>query len=144
MVTLQGLYEYADKKNIALIYGRTHNKKAFAIEEASGGRAVVIDATKVESNREEKVVLSEELGHLDRDALCFVHDYASPLYAQNIRKAERRALAWAYQQLLPFRELKAAIIREKDLYQVADFFDVPFYFLEQAILYYRTKGKEVL
>lgn len=71
-MTLQGLYEYAEENGIEIYTEmKLHNKKAFAIEEVSGERAVVLDRSKIETRCEEKAILSEELGHLHCDALCY-------------------------------------------------------------------------
>ena len=144
-MTLQWLYEYAEENGIEIYTEmKLHNKKAFAIEEVSGERAVVLDRSKIETRCEEKAILSEELGHLHCDALCYVRDYSNPLRAQNIRRAEYKALSWAYLTLLPYRELKAVVVKEKDLYRVAEHFDVPFSFLQNAILFYQKKGRSFL
>ena len=136
-MTLQWLYEYAEENGIEIYTEmKLHNKKAFAIEEVSGERAVVLDRSKIETRCEEKAILSEELGHLHCDALCYVRDYSNPLRAQN--------LSWAYLTLLPYRELKAVVVKEKDLYRVAEHFDVPFLFLQNAILFYQKKGRSIL
>ena len=140
MNTLEKLYEYADKSGISIYNRKIHNKKAFAIDTASQ-RAIALDKKKVETCLEEKVVLSEELGHLECDALCFVSDYTNPLHNQNVKKAEHRAKVWAYRKLIPWRELKPLIIKENSLYEIAEHFNVPCQFLREAMLYYQTLYK---
>lgn len=54
-MTLQGLYEYAEENGIEIYTEmKLHNKKAFAIEEVSGERAVVLDRSKIETRCEER------------------------------------------------------------------------------------------
>lgn len=140
MMTLGTLYEYAENNSIRVDCFNLHNKKAFAIQEESGERAIVLDKSKIEDSREEKVILSEELGHLDCAALLPACDYTNPLYSQKIRKAEYRARAWSYEKLLPYTELAAFLRQHDDFCEAAEHFEVPFSFLIDAINYYKRKG----
>lgn len=58
------LLHIAEVKNISVYNFKTRNKKAFCLEDA-----IVIDFSRVETEREQKQLLSEELGHILSGAL---------------------------------------------------------------------------
>lgn len=129
------LLRYAEMKNIPVVNFKTRNKKAFCVE-----NAIAIDYSRVETEREEKNLLSEELGHILSGALYPLSHCGNPLYKSNILKQERRAHDRAIRLQVPLRELKRAIAVCTDDYDVADFLDIDFTVLQEAITYYKRTG----
>lgn len=68
--------------------------------------AILYDSSKLENSTEKKQVLAEELGHYYYDA---TYKFDSDLNL--IGKQEYRAKKWAYYALVPFENLKSAILK---------------------------------
>lgn len=89
----------------------------------------------IETRAEKACVLAEELGHYH--ATC--GNILDQSKAEN-RKQERKARAWAYERLVNFHGLiEASKCGIKNKYELAEFFGVTEWFLEQAIQYYKEK-----
>lgn len=129
------LMQIAENKNIPVFNFKTRNKKAFCLEDA-----IAIDFSRVENEREEKQLLSEELGHILSGALYPLSYCGNPLYALNIQKQERKAHDRSLRLQVPLRELKTAIEHGIDEYDIAEFLDVDIETLQEAVDYYKRKG----
>lgn len=68
--------------------------------------AILCDSSKLNSSIEKKETLSEELGHYYYDA---TYKFNSNL--QLISKQEYRAKKWSYYTLVPYENLKSAILK---------------------------------
>lgn len=89
----------------------------------------------IETRAEKACVLAEELGHYH--TTC--GNILDQSKAEN-RKQERKARAWAYERLVNFHGLiEASKCGIKNKYELAEFFGVTEWFLEQAIQYYKEK-----
>lgn len=113
----------------------TKNKKAFCVE-----NNIVIDFCRVETERECKELLSEEIGHVLCRAMYPLSFCGDRLRACNIQKQESRAMRCAARIQVPLIELKKALARTSDEYEVAEMLDVSVETLQQAVSYYRAKG----
>lgn len=67
---------------------------------------ILYDSTKLPSSIEKKEILAEELGHYYYDA---TYKFDSDL--QFISKQEYRAKKWSYYALIPYENLKSAILK---------------------------------
>ena len=68
--------------------------------------AIALNYKNIDNSREEKCVLSEELGHYYMDA---TYNYAN-IDQVVFDKQEYRAKKWSYYVLIPFEKLKSAIL----------------------------------
>lgn len=138
-MTIQDLLNQCDENGIRVDDFTLHKKKAFAIRLEDGTCAIALDKTKIESEAEYLEIMAEEVGHISTNALCYLSDYYNPLYYSNIKKAEHKAMAWAYTNLIPLDELKHALKKEADPYLVAEGFGVTYEFLKKCVAFYRRK-----
>lgn len=95
---------------------------------------IIIDSN-IETSNEKACILAEELGH-------HFTTYGDIIDQSDIRnvKQELRARAWSYERLVRMVDLinahKAGI---KGRYELADFLEIPEWFLLEAIEYYKSK-----
>ena len=67
---------------------------------------ILYDCSKLKTTNEKKQVLSEELGHYYGD---YTYKFNSPL--QLVSKQEYKAKKYSYNMLIPFENLKSAILK---------------------------------
>lgn len=104
---LEKLYDLADKENI-LIYD-------YYFDEDINGmylnydklNAIALNYTIINNSAQEKCVLAEELGHYYYNAVYPYKNVDKILY----EKQEYRAKKWSYYALIPFENLKSAILK---------------------------------
>ena len=133
MNDLLELYDFAEREGIQVDCFELQKRKALSIMDASDGKCyIAIDPMKLSSSREEKVILAHEEGH------CATGSFYSKYASCDIRqKHENRADKWAIMQLIPFHELRRAILLgNTEVWSLADHFDVPEDFMKKAICWY--------
>ena len=97
-------------------------------------KKIIIDSN-IETNKEKTCILAEELGH-------HFTSYGDIIDQSDIRnvKQELRARAWAYERLVGIVNLinahKAGV---RGRYELAEFLEIPEWFLLEAIEYYKSK-----
>lgn len=95
---------------------------------------IIIDSN-IETNKEKTCILAEELGH-------HFTSYGDIINQNDIRnvKQELKARAWAYERLVGIVNLinahKAGV---RGRYELAEFLEIPEWFLLEAIEYYKSK-----
>lgn len=129
------LLRLSDKLNIPVYNFKMSRKKAFCVVDA-----IAVDFLRVETERECKALLSEELGHVITGALYPLSHCINPLYKENIDKQERKAYNYSLTLQVPLNELKDAISHEDSDYEIAESLDVDIQTLQKAVEYYRVKG----
>lgn len=105
---LDYLYNIAEKENINLYNNKIDNIKGAFIN-IKDTNNIVMNYSIIDTYAEEKCVVAEELGHYFMDA------FYSP-YEQNKQEIERqeyRAKKWSYNVLIPYEDLKLAILKRK-------------------------------
>ena len=130
----EGLMRITDRLKIPVFDFRTRNKKAYCVE-----NEIVIDFQRIESDREGKQLLSEEIGHVLCDAfypLCYCSDHLKDL---NIMKQECKARRCSIRLQVPLCELKKALEKSTDDYEIAEMLDVDIQTLQEAVGYYKLK-----
>lgn len=130
-----GLLRISDRLHIPVYDFETGNKKAFCTDSA-----IAINFRHLDSERECKKILAEELGHILRGALYPLSYCGDRLRRLNIEKAERTAKNCAIRLYIPLNELKTAIENSSDDYEIAEKLDVDISELADAFEYYKTKG----
>lgn len=106
-MNLENLYDLAEKENIK-IYD-------FYFDEDINGmylnydklNAIALNYKNLNNTKEEKCVLSEELGHYYYDATYNYKTVDKIIY----EKQEYRAKKWSYYALIPFENLKSAFLK---------------------------------
>ena len=136
---LLGLEIYTTEKNILIDDFYIAGQKGMCVK-YNGKYRIVLNSRLIECDQERKLVLAHELGHCETDMFYYIQDLQNPLYNQNILKAERQAAKKSYEFLVPIDDLKTALKRTKDVYELAEFFDVTETVIKNATAYYRRKG----
>ncbi len=134
-MNLNNLYDLAEKEKIK-IYD-------WHIEDAYGAfinidkiNAIALNYNKIGTYVEEKCVLAEEIGHYYYDATY--SPYCQDM--QLITKQERKAKKFAYNVLVPFENLRKAILSGKtSILSLAEYFDVTAQFMSNCIALYLEK-----
>ena len=126
------LYQLAEDEGVAV--------KALVVDSGSAstmaldGRCyIAIDHDVFESSDIERMHLAHELGH------CMTGSFFNPHSKLDIRgKHERRANAWAYKQVVPLEGIRKCFKQGlAEAWQMEDVFDVPAWFIRQAMEYYQ-------
>lgn len=95
----------------------------------------IVLSSSIKTLAEKACIIAEELGH--HHTTC---GNILDLSKVENRKQERKARAWAYERLVNFHGLiEASKCGIKNKYELAEFFGVTEWFLEQAIQYYKEK-----
>ncbi len=104
MMELNKLYDIAERENINIINFQMKNK---AITGNYKGKSMIgLNYSKIDTSKEEKCLLSEELGHY------YYSSYYTLMSDQDfIDKQEYRAKKWSYYVLIPYEKLKSAILK---------------------------------
>ena len=136
---LLSLEIYTKEKNIPIDDFYIAGQKGMCVK-YNGKYRIVLNSRLIECDQERKLVLAHELGHCETDMFYYIQDLQNPLYNQNILKAERQAAKKSYEFLVPIDDLKTALKRTKDVYELAEFFDVTETVIKNATAYYRRKG----
>lgn len=134
-MTLNNLYSLTEKEKI-----KVYN---WHIEDADGAyinidkiNAIALNYDNIGTYIEEKCVLSEELGH-------YYYDATYSLYCQDLQvisKQERKAKKWAYNVLVPYEDLRRAVLSGKtSILPLAEYFDVTTQFMSNCIAFYLEK-----
>ena len=95
---------------------------------------IIIDSN-IETNSEKTCILAEELGH-------HFTSYGDIINQNDIRnvKQELKARAWAYERLVGIVDLiNAHKSGVRGRYELAEFLEIPEWFLLEAIEYYKSK-----
>lgn len=134
-MTLLELYNLAEKENVEIDY--------FPMEEIVAvsfpPNLIVLNTEKINTSAEEKAYLAHELGH------CMTGTFYNTEVKLHMRaKYETKANRWAIKTLIPLEKLKQAIQSGRcQTWELAEYFDVPEFFIRQAIEYYRIRGEKL-
>ncbi len=131
-----GLLQLSDRLHIPVYNFPTKHKKSFCLQDA-----IALDFSRVETDRECKQLLSEELGHVICGALYPLSQCGDDLFHYNIIRQERKALDYSLKLQLPLNELKAAVLNCSNDYEIAETLDIDLITLKEAVDYYKRKGE---
>lgn len=139
-MTLEELYGYAVKKDISVFSRPLKRRKALCVK-TENEAAIAIDNEVIANEREEKMVLAEEIAHVEGDLVYPLSARPEKLHSLLISKAEYGAKCRKLKLLIPFEELKAAVNSGlKEVWELSDYFGVPETAVTEAVEYYRTQG----
>lgn len=137
LTVLERLQDIAYLQNIEVGRYALPKKIRGLYYEEGNYRSITINSS-VTTTNEEVDVMAEEIGHsVVGGGDLFFPDGADPGFK---RKAEYRAKAYAYNLVLPARELIHAMKSEKEIYEIAEEFCVTECFVNEAIACYKCKG----
>ena len=109
------LYDKLNRAGVRFYHWDLDDQPAATIE-LDGRYAIFMDFHNIHTSAEERVVVAHEGGHVATGA---THKVSSPY--DLIAKHEYKADKWAIEQLIPARELDAAVARGcTDLYSLAE------------------------
>lgn len=104
-MNLNCLYNLAEKENIKIYDHYIENAKGVFIN-IDKINIIALNYNNIETTLDEKCTLSEELGHYYMDATYSLLSNDTILMS----KQEYRAKKWSYRVLIPFENLKLAIL----------------------------------
>lgn len=135
---LNNLYILAEKNNIPIDENCPAQIVSMSLKLKDGTK--IIGISDVDNSEYTKLELvAHEMGHCITDS--FYVGY-SPFELR--AKYERRADRWAVNRLVPFRSLCRAVEDGyRELWELAEYFDVSCQFIEKAIKMYEQKGNVV-
>ncbi|MDR3237768.1 MAG: ImmA/IrrE family metallo-endopeptidase [Spirochaetia bacterium] len=127
-MTTDNLLEYADRCGYAVIYDEFPECGSLSVD--VGGGCIGIDCHV--AGREEKVRIAHEVGHCETGSF-----YSRHMPNQCMQQLENRANRWAYNRVVPFEDIQAAIhAGYVESWELADHFDVTDEFMVSALAYY--------
>ena len=127
------MYKIAENEKIDILDFNWTNTKA-RIFEIDKSYYIGLDYKQIYNSIEEKEILAEELGHYYQNALYYID--SDKVFKD---KCEYRARKWSYSVLVPFHKLKEKIIQGFNLYDLADYFDVDYNYMNDCINFYTEK-----
>mgnify|MGYP005758069477 CR=1 FL=1 len=127
------MYKIAENEKIDVLNYNWTSTKA-RIFEIDNKHYIALDNEQINNSIEEKEILAEELGHYYCNALYYI-DSDKII----IDKCEHRAMKWAYSVLIPLKKLKEKIAQGFNLYDLADYFDVDYKYMNDCINFYTEK-----
>lgn len=137
MFELSHFYTYCQQNNVDVIPFNGMPAEGVTMRIGSD-YAIFLDFTKIRSTRLLKGICSHELGHVGTGAL---HKVASPF--ETVERSEYRANRWTAEHFLTeqaFREAFATGYTE--LWQLAEYFDLPEQDIKNALTYW-TERRDV-
>lgn len=134
MFEISDFYDYCKANGVDVIpYAGCPQPGATVRDE--GFYAVFLDFTKIRSTRLLRGVCYHELGHAATGAL---HKVDSPY--ELVERSEYRANRWAAEQYLTESDFRAAFSTGcTELWQLAEYFDLPEADIAQALTYWRER-----
>lgn len=137
---LENLYNLAKKEKIYIYDWHIKDANGIYIN-IDKVNAIALNYDKIGTYIEEKCVLAEELGH-------YYYDAAYSPYCKNLQlisKQEYKAKKWAYNTLIPYENLRRAILNGKtSILSLADYFNVTTQFMNKCIEFYINKYGYIL
>ena len=125
------LFKKAEKVGVTIEYMRLPLNESASVWDKDGD-FILMDYSLINTKSIERIHLAHELGH------CMTGGFYSPYSILDLRqKHENRADRWAIKNLIPKDELYA-LLRGGivDLWDLADYFEVPEDFMRKALEYY--------
>ena len=132
------LEEYTQKSGIPVDNFFITGQKGMCVK-YNGRYRIALNEKLIDGDNDRRLVLAHELAHCETDMLYYIEDLRNPLRNQNVRKAEQTAKKKSYEYLVPVQELKTAVKKTKNVFELAEIFSVPDALLKAAVEYYRRK-----
>lgn len=142
-MTTEELYLRAEQEGIGVLSIHA-DKKAVCLDNGIY-KLIGMNYKKIGSMREERVILAEELVHLDNGYLYKVKNINNPAYKTVISHAEQQTRDAVARMFIPFDALHTAVTTYgyREVWELANYFDVPESTVMDAIQYYISMGLEI-
>ena len=128
------LLQIAEKNNIEIKYITLHDISCISLRLAKDDYCIGIDPKQINSSADECVKLAHDIGHCVTDS--FYNRY-SPIDLRS--KREYKADTWAIKKLIPFKKLKAIMMKGYEQpWELAEYFNVTEDFEHKALAYYES------
>lgn len=129
---LQALYDLANEQNIELVQYPMAKSGSMSVMALDGSCYIGMDNSVQDGGSKERVHLSHEIRH------CVTGSFYNIYAPLDIRqKHENRADKWAIEKLIPADSLEAAVKKGyTEIWELAEFFDVTYDFMQKAVCYY--------
>lgn len=132
METIIELYNTAQSDGINIYDFEMNGSKSLAVMDDDLNCYIAMDYKQIKSEAEEIIRLAHELGHCVSGA--FYNRYSRLDIKE---KHERRAWIWAIKELISEDDLHTAVCAGNyEMWQLAEYFNLPQYFVEKAVGYY--------
>lgn len=139
ITSLEELEQFAFDKNIPIEKSCPDNIKSISFKFSNGKKVIAIREKYKKEQETDLELLAHELGHCETDSFYLPY---SPIDLRG--KHEYSANWWAIQRIIPFERLCEVIkIEHKELWELAEFFNVSEAFILKAIEIYKCKGKDI-
>lgn len=133
---MTNLFNLAEQNNIEVHYAELPQCISVAFSVADS-QHIGMDYSLISSPELEKTCLAHEIGHCVTGSL---YDIGSPYEVR--AKNEYKANKWAVHYLIPFEDLKRAILSGyTETWEISDYLNVPQSLVEEAEEIYRKEGK---
>ncbi len=139
ITSLEELEQFAFDKNIPIEKSCPNNLKSISFKFSNGQKVIGLREKYKKEQETDLELLAHELGHCETDSFYSLY---SPIDLRG--KHEYQANWWAIQRIIPFSKLCKAIKNgHKELWELAEYFNVSDAFVEKAIEIYRQKNKNI-
>lgn len=118
MKTLLKLYEEIEKEDIDILEVKFNKKKAGIIS-IDHDVTIIIDYSKIEDEKEEKIIIAEEKAHYDTGSF-----YSLNASHELMDKMEYKARKRVYNELIPYNVLKE-LSQRLTIDELSEYFGVP-------------------
>lgn len=134
MFELSDFYLYCANNDVDIILYNDAPSEGVTIRD-NEDYAVFLDFTKIQSTRSLKGVCYHEMGHLGTGAL---HKVSSPF--ETVERSEYRANRWSAEHFLTAQDFRDAFAAGySELWQLADYFDLPEQDVKNALTYWSER-----
>ncbi len=134
MFDLSDFYLYCVNNDVDIILYNNAPSEGITIRD-NEDYAVFLDFTKIQSTRSLKGVCYHEMGHLGTGAL---HKVSSPF--ETVERSEYRANRWSAEHFLTAQDFRDAFAAGySELWQLADYFDLPEQDIKNALTYWSER-----
>lgn len=128
---MNALLELAKEEHIQIDLFPMNSVKACSIP-----NSIALNPNKIKTSREFKECLAHELGHQATGSF-----YKLNSKFETRLRMEERSTRWAVQKLIPAEDLKIALKNGyTEVWQLAEYFDVPENFIRDTIRIHKLKG----
>ena len=136
MNNLDDLYVLAEEERIEIFAFSLPSTSSVSTMELDGTCYIGIDPFEIDSYAQEAQHLAHELGH------CITGSFYNKYSNCDIRaRHEYKATKWAIKKLIPQDELEAAVNSGfTELWELAEYFNVPVPFMQKAVEYYKEQA----
>lgn len=135
MDKLDTLYQDAKDEDIFVLTGPLKREESMIFEH-KGDVAIVLNSGSIETRKYERYLMAHEMAHYHTGTYYTLY---SSLQLRS--QMEYRADTWMVCDLVPIDDLKEAVRQEyTEIWELADYFDVPEKVIRRAVEIYQNKG----